>query len=188
MQRDCKRENKLTIIWHVIAGVKEEDEAAAVANELKNLVDKINRAVRDEKIRRVALTTVLAIQKPRIFDQGKDSTGAQIGKYSTEPISISRKNQSRDTGKTYFKGGYNEYKSAIGKNQGYVNLRDKDQMMMDYGVVFSGGDSGLGFQNPFNADKAGWMTEHFNKSIFPLSDSEADTIGNVIVQQLNQAI
>jgi hypothetical protein len=160
----------------------------AVANELKNLIDKINIAVRDEKIKRVALTTVLAIQKPRIFEKGLDDNGAQIGTYGSNPISISKKNQARNTGKTYFKGGYAEYKSAIGKNQGYVNLRNTDQMMMDYGVIFNGSETGLGFQNPLNANKAGWMQEKYNKEMFFLSDKEVDVIGNVIVQQLNRLL
>lgn len=165
-----------------------ENEAVAVANELIDLVNKINATIRDERLKRVALTTVLAIQKPRIFEKGLDSTGATIGKYSTNPISISKKNQARNTGKTYFKGGYAEYKSAIGKNQGFVNLRNTDQMMMDYGVVANGVDFGLGFQNSLNSDKSGWMTEKYRKDIFALSDREIEVFANVIVDQLNRAL
>lgn len=165
-----------------------ENEAVAVANELIDLVNKINATIRDERFKRVALTTVLAIQKPRIFEKGLDSTGATIGKYSTSPISISKKNQARNTGKTYFKGGYAEYKSAIGKNQGFVNLRNTDQMMMDYGVVTNGTDFGLGFQNSLNSDKSGWMTEKYRKDIFALSDREIEVFANVIVDQLNRAL
>lgn len=165
-----------------------ENEAVAVANELIDLVNKINATIRDERLKRVALTTVLAIQKPRIFEKGLDSTGATIGKYSTNPISISKSNQARNTGKTYFKFGYDQYKSDIGKNPGYVNLRNKDQMMMDYGLIINGLDAGLGFQNSHNADKAGWMTEKYNKPIFPLSDREIDVYANVVVQQLNRAL
>ena len=159
-----------------------------MANELIDLVNKVNATIRDERFKRVAISTVLAIQKPRIFDKGQDSTGAKIGNYSTNPISISRKNQARDTGITYFKAGYNQYKSAIGKNQGFVNLRNTDQMMMDYGIVSSGGDFGLGFQNSLNADKAGWMTEKYQKEIFALSDREIDVYANTVVAQLNQAL
>lgn len=159
-----------------------------VANELKNLVDKINNAVRSERFKRVALTTTLAIHKPRIFVKGQDASGATIGQYSTKPISISKKNQARNTGKTYFKTGYAEYKSAIGKNPGYVNLQNTGQEMMDYGIVSNGSDFGFGFQNPLNANKAGWHTEKYNKEIFALSDKELDVFATVTVQQLNQAI
>lgn len=159
-----------------------------MANELKNLVDKLNNAIRGERVKRVALSTTLAIHKPRIFQKGQDSTGSTIGQYGTNPISISKKNQARNTGKTYFKGGYAQYKSEVGKNPGYVILRNTDQMMMDYGVVSNGADFGIGFQNQVNADKAGWMTEKYDKDIFALSDSEVNVLANVIVEHIKQAL
>lgn len=159
-----------------------------VANELKNLVDKINSTIRSERVKRVALTTTLAIHKPRIFVKGQDASGGTIGQYGTNPISISKKAQARNTGKTYFKGGYAQYKSAIGKNPGYVNLQNTGQEMMDYGIVFNGSDFGFGFQNSLNADKAGWHTEKYNKEIFALSDSELDVHGNVLVDQISKAL
>lgn len=157
-----------------------------MANELKNLVDKLNNAVRSERFKRVALTTTLAIHKPRIFVKGQDASGGTIGQYGTNPISISKKNQARNTGKTYFKTGYAEYKSAIGKNPGYVNLQNTGQEMMDYGIVSNGSDFGFGFQNQLNADKAGWHTEKYKKEIFALSDKELEVFANVTIQQLNQ--
>ena len=157
-----------------------------MANEIKGLVDRINNAIRDEKHKRVAITTVLASHKPRIFQQGLDANGNQIGTYGTDPISISKKNQARNTGKTYFKGGYSEYKSAIGKNQGFVNLRNTDQMMMDYGIVQTGQEFGLGFQNNENGNKAGWMHEKYDKEIFALSDKEVDILTTVYVNQINR--
>lgn len=162
--------------------------AGAVANEYVDLINKINGAIRSEQNLRVALTTVMAIHKPRIFNQGQDSTGSKIGTYSTTPISISKKNQARNTGKTYFKGGYAEYHGAIGKGGSNVVLRNTDQMMIDYGIVFSGGKFGFGFQNGLNANKSGWMTDKYDKEIFQLSDSEVDVLGNVLVEQLNRAI
>lgn len=159
-----------------------------MANELKNLVDKLNNAIRGERVKRVALTTTLAIHKPRIFQKGQDSTGSVIGQYGTNPISISKKSQARNTGKTYFKGGYAEYKSAVGKNPGYVILRNTDQMMMDYGLVSNGADFGIGFQNQVNADKAGWMTTKYDKEIFALSDSEVNVLASVIVEHIKQAL
>jgi len=159
-----------------------------VANELTALINKINDAIKSDKHQRTALTTTLAIHKPRIFQQGLDANGSKIGTYGTNPISISKKRQARNTGKTYFKGGYAEYKSAIGKNQGFVNLRNTDQMMTDYGLVFNGGKFGFGFQNDINGDKSAWMTEKYQKDIFALSDSEVDVLANTLVAQLNQSI
>lgn len=167
---------------------KAVNAGVGVANEYVDLINKINGAVRSEQNLRIALTTVMAIHKPRIFASGEDASGGKIGTYGTNPISISKARQARNTGKTYFKGGYAQYKTAIGKNPGYVNLRNTDQMMIDYGIVQSGGNFGFGFQNSVNSEKSGWMTSKYDKEIFQLSDKEVDVLGNVLVDQLNRAL
>lgn len=110
-----------------------------MAKEIDDLIKRVNAAVRSDKAMRTALTTTLAVHKPRIFEKGLDANNNKIGTYSKEPISISKSKQARNTGKTYFKGGYSEYKSVIGKNPGFVNFRATDQMMMDYGILASNG-------------------------------------------------
>lgn len=149
---------------------------------------KLLEATRSDRILRTALTTVLAIHKPRIFEQGFDAKGVKIGTYSTKPISISKQNQARAIGKTYFKGGYSEYKTAVGKNPGYVNLRNTDQMAGDYGLIGSGLSWGFGFQNSENYNKSQWMQDKYQKTIFDISGYEegilADTLTNLIVQSI----
>lgn len=147
--------------------------------------NKIVEAIRSDKPKRIAATTVLALQKDRIFNKGKAADDSQIGTYSTNPISIAKNKQARQTGKTFFKGGYSEYKSAVGKNPGYVNLRNTDQMMADFGVMV-GEDVSIGFQNEFNADKAGWQSEKYQKDIFHQSDKEIDTFIAVLVDEQNK--
>ena len=159
-----------------------------MANELLGLVDRINSAIRSERVLRVAISTVLSEHKPRIFEQGLDGKGSKIGTYGTNPISISKKNQARQTGKTYFKGGYAEYKKDIGKNQGFVNLRNTDQMMIDYGIVYSGGKFGLGFQNDINGNKSNWMEEKYQKDIFDHTQSELDLLGEVISAEVKKIL
>jgi hypothetical protein len=160
-----------------------------MANEYMNLVNKLNDAIRSEKNTRIALTTTMAVHKPRIFEQGLDSKGQKIGTYGTKPISISKKNQARQTGHTYFPGGYAEYKTDIGKNPGFVNLRNTDQMMMDYGIVGNSSSGfGFGFQNDANSNKADWMTDKYDKEIFAASDKEVDTFVNTLLFQVNQSL
>lgn len=161
---------------------------ADVANELVTLVDRLNNAIRSERIMRTAISTVLSSHKPRIFEKGLDATGAKIGTYGTNPISISKKNQARQTGKTYFKGGYAEYKKAIGKNPGFVNLRNTDQMMMDYGIVQSGSQFGLGFQNKTNYDKSEWMTSKYDKDIFDHTQQELDILATVLTDEIQKSL
>jgi hypothetical protein len=134
------------------------------------------------------LVTTLAAHKPRIFEKGQDSSGSKIGTYSTTPASISKKNQARQTGRTYFPGGYAQYKTAVGKNPGYVNLRNTDQMMMDYGIVQNGKTFGFGFQNEENANKSQWMQEKYDKDIFMLSDSELEVMADVLVSNLDKEL
>lgn len=159
-----------------------------MANELTNLIQKINSAIRSDKNMRIALSTTLATHKGRIFEKGQDANSDKIGSYSANPISIARKNQARQTGKTYFKGGYAEYKSAIGKNQGFVNFRNTDQMMMDYGLVGSNGKFGFGFQNPVNNDKSIWLEDKFEKRVFDLTNQEENILADTLVAVIKRSI
>lgn len=159
-----------------------------MANELTAHIKKLTAIIRSDKTMRTALTTVLAVHKKRIFSDGKDESGQQIGTYSTNPISISKKNQARNTGRTHFKGGYSEYKSAIGKNPGYKNYRATDQMMMDYGLVVRGDNYGFGFQNEFNYNKAQWNQERDKKDVFVPSDQELDLLARTLKIQIESQL
>lgn len=159
-----------------------------MANEFTDLVTKINNAARSDRSIRIYLSTTLAVHKPRIFSQGFDAKGQKIGVYSTKPISISKNKQARNTGKTYFKGGYSEYKRAVGKHPGYVNLRNTDQMMMDYSLIGSGGNYGFGFQNTENAKKSHWMEQKYFKDIFDISRNEENVLADAVVDQLIKSL
>lgn len=159
-----------------------------MANEYLQLIDKVNNAIRSERIMRIAINSVLAVHKPRIFEKGLDGSDTKIGTYSTNPISISKKNQARNTGKTYFKGGYAEYKKEVGKNPGYVNLRNTDQMMQDYGLRINGQSFGLGFQNKLNYNKSQWMEEKYKKSIFDHDDNELKILADVLTFEVQKSL
>jgi hypothetical protein len=149
-------------------------------NDYSKIIDKLNTAIKDERFQRIAATTVLASYKTRIFSQGQDSKNTKIGTYGTKPISISKSRQARQTGKTKFEGGYAEYKSAIGKNPGFVNLRNTDQMMMDLGLLKNGPNFAFGFQNSVNGDKSVWMNEKYGKEIFLPTQPEIDLFSNTL--------
>lgn len=155
-----------------------------MANEFTDLIKKINEVVTSPRLLNTAMSTVLAVHKPRIFEQGFDAKGVKIGIYSTKPASISKKNQARDTGQTYFPGGYSEYKQAVGKNPGYVILRNTDQMYADYGII----GNGFGFQNTENYNKSQWMENKYQRPIFELSNYEEEVLTNVLVDQLKRAL
>jgi hypothetical protein len=138
-----------------------------VANELLNMVNKVNAAIRSDQIKRTALTTVLAIHKPRIFEKGQAEDGSKIGTYSKK---------------------YDERKKKLGRNPGFVNLRLSDQMQGDYTLIINGDNYGFGFQNDFNANKMSWNTDRFNKRIAALSESEMELLANVLTDLTFKAI
>ncbi len=152
------------------------------------LIEDINRLVQNQKIYVAATNTVLAAQKKRIFQDGKDSAQSKIGVYGTKPISIAKKDQAKQTGQTYFKGGYREYKSLLGKGGGsFVNLRNTDQMMFDLStVVVSQKEFGIGFQNKFNGDKKEWLETKYNKQIFATTPEEDELFVNVINYEIDK--
>jgi hypothetical protein len=152
-----------------------------VANEFTDLIKRINNAALSDRNLRTSLSTTLAVHKPRIFKDGFDAAGVQIGTYSTRPISIAKNKQARNTGRTYFKGGYAEYHGAIGKGSDRVNLRATDQMMMDYGLQGGAGDYGFGFQNSDNYEKSQWMENKYQKEIFDISKNELEVLADVTV-------
>lgn len=159
-----------------------------MANEITSLIQRINNAARSDRNLRIALTSTLAVHKPRIFSQGFDARGQKIGTYSTKPTSISKSNQARNTGKTYFKGGYAEYKRDVGKNPGFVILRNTDQMMMDYGLQGNGLNYGFGFQNTDNYNKSQWMENKYQKPIFDISKNEERILTEVLTDLFIKSI
>ncbi len=150
------------------------------------LINDLNRLLTSERVYIAAINSVLVAQKERIFVDGQASNNSKIGTYGTNPISISKKNQSRNTGKTYFKGGYREYKGLTGKGNGFVNLRNSDQMMMDLGVSINPAakEYGIGFNNEFNADKMEWNEERFGKEISDTTEQEDNLFVSLVESRI----
>ncbi len=150
------------------------------------LINDLNKILQSDKIYIAAVNSVLVAQKERIFIDGLASDGTKIGTYGTKPISISRKAQSRNTGRTYFKGGYREYKTLSGKGAAFVNLRNTDQLMMDLGTSVNAPSKeyAIGFNNTINGDKRDWMEEKYQKPIFETTEQEDDLFLSLIEGQL----
>jgi hypothetical protein len=159
-----------------------------VAAELTNLHKKVMDIALRGEVLRIAVTSTFAVHKPRIFEKGMSQKQGKIGKYGTNPISISKSRQAKQTGKTYFKGGYAEYKSAIGKNPGFVNLTNTGQMMADYGVIQKGKDLAYGFQNRENFEKVGWMEDKYDKDIFKVNDDELKIFNRVMDAEIKKRL
>lgn len=151
------------------------------------LISEVNKMLQVDRIAIAATNSVLAAQSKRIFQDGKDATGGNIGVYSTKPTYIAKGQQSRNTGRTFFPGGYRQYKQLTGKATNKVVLRDTDQMMMDLGTqVLGRNEYGIGFTNPFNKDKSEWMEAKYNKDIFSTSEQEDNLFIRTMEFEINQ--
>ena len=151
------------------------------------LISDVNKMLGMERAMIAATNTVMVAQKKRIFENGNDASGSKIGTYSTKKMYMSKSRQAKNTGKTKFEGGYREYKSLTGKESSFVNLWDTGQMRMDLGTtVISRSEYGIGFSNDFNADKAEWNEERFDKEIFITSDEEDELFVKVIEFELDK--
>ena len=109
-----------------------------MADEILNITTRVVQAAKSDRVRKIALTTVLSQHKTRIYENGMAADGSQIGTYSPK---------------------YAKLKASMGRNASFVNLQLTGQMKADYGMVVSGEQYAFGFQNPFNADKMNWMSE-----------------------------
>jgi hypothetical protein len=149
----------------------------------------------DNVVRTVALNA-LADVKTRIHQDGKASDNTDIGKYSTTPIYVSAKENpgksfGRPIGKTgrskfasgekkgqdhasrYFEKGYNEFKTAIGRNQiGKVNLSLSGQLDTQLTVIGTQSGYGLGWPNDEMFERAGHLEKKYGKKIWALSEEE----------------
>lgn len=138
--------------------------------------------LKNPKIAQIAIASTLALHKERIFVKGEDSRNTPIGRYGTNPISIGRKQQVRQTGQTSFPGGYAEYKSLLGQNR--VNLVNFGQMRDDYKFFTLGPNTyGYGFSNFKNAEKADGNERRFNKDIFQTTIAERNQVVTIMLAE-----
>jgi hypothetical protein len=95
----------------------------------------------------------------RIFAQGKDANGADIGlaKYGGE-----------------YSPSYLSQRKKKGLQGSKVILQSGAQsgMKTDFSVINDGKDLGLGFLNEHNADKSEWVEDTYNKEIFKSTKDE----------------
>lgn len=162
---------------------------------IRGLTQKIlNPETLDIAVRSVA-TTMLAEMKTRVFEEG-GATSGDIGKYSTKPLYVSinanpGKSFGQPTGKTgkskfttgkkagqshtskYFQRGYDEYKSAIGRNIGKVNLFLSGQFSQQMTVLPTPKGYGLGWTNTEMFNRAGAFTKKY-KRIWGLTENETE--------------
>lgn len=163
------------------------------------------------KIARIASESILSEVVERIHDKGLASDGSQIGQYSKKPMYVStlsnvgsKKAFGAPVGKTgvsmfkngkkhtsrYFQGGYEDYKTAIGRNKlGSVNLSLSGQMQNQLAVMPTQSGWGIGFQNAELLKRAVMFeTQKYKKQIWALSVDERAKLKQIITFEVRNAI
>lgn len=119
---------------------------------LKRIEGDIKKIEDPEYMLRPVMIELIPIIHERIHEKGQDASGSAIGDYKDSYM------------KTREKHGRKEGKKVV------ISLTR--QLENDYAVVATQKGYGIGFNNPLNFDKVGWVEEHFDKKIFSLTRAE----------------
>jgi hypothetical protein len=151
-------------------------------------------------------TATLAKLTQRIHQEGLAADGTDIGAYSTKPSYVSSKTGYAvepigKTGKSqfargkkkgqahtsqYFAGGYGQFKTAIGKSDGKVNLVLTGGLSEQLTVLGepSATGYGLGWINEEYLKRAQDLEQKYGKQIWALSEEERRSVAEVAQMEL----
>ena len=114
------------------------------------------------------LLTVHQQMTKRIFDDGQDANGLQIGEYS--PEYIKRRAQ-----------------SGLGTSSKVI-LQFTGQMRNDFLLLQDGDNFASGFTNQFNGDKSFWTEDTYDKKIFDLTEKEEGLLQELIDRKVDATL
>lgn len=126
---------------------------------LKSILKKMRILEKTKRLETAIATTMLAVTADRIFTQGKDASGNDIGTYSPGYIKQRRKNNYPSSSK--------------------VILQATRQMANDWSVIGTDNGVGLGFKNAENANKSEYVEDTYNKDIFKHTKDELTLLDKV---------
>lgn len=161
---------------------------------LSNLGQSLKAIMDPNYLLRPVAIEVLPMMTERIHKEGKASDGGQIGTYSKGYLAL-RSGQFKNT-QTFKKGA----KKGQQKNAGFITKRGGEniesfkikreqynrgsdpkiivsltrQLENNWSVLETPNGYGIGFTNPFNADKLRWVEEMKDKVISNLTTEEID--------------
>lgn len=136
---------------------------------------------------RVAARDVIPDMADRIFDKGQNSTGGDIGRYSTNPLSILKTDMPRvvsgtrsSTKSVFFQGGYAQFKRELGYDN--VNWRVFGNLMRDFlspKETVNGRSITYTVKRNDNQEKLNDLTNKYGKTVTDLSTKESETVSRV---------
>ena len=133
------------------------------------ILKKLNILQDREYLLRPVAFDVVSLMTERIHQEGQASDGNQIGQYSNN----------------YLKQRVKKYNRKEDKK---IVVSLTRQLENDWSVIATERGYGIGFLNTFNLQKAGWVEEIKDKSIFKLTKREADYARDKLQQLITDAI
>lgn len=115
------------------------------------------------------------------------STNVKSKKTTSKKVGVKANGTTRRS--TYVKGGYEEYKTRIGRNElGKVNLSLSGQMNAQFVVLEDGNRYFLGWPNDLYGDIAEGQETHFRKKIWKLTAEEEKKFAEEFEKQMILAL
>lgn len=134
----------------------------------------------------------------RIHNEGTNVSGTRIGAYSAKALYINPKYSPQkfdgagkegrktfiSTGKPhktrYFKSGYKQYRSAVGRESGFVNLQLSGSLKANWQMVKTPSGYSIGFISAKKALIAEGMEDHFNCKIWGVTNNDRTIINEIV--------
>lgn len=148
-----------------MATIKINTNIAEVSNRVARKLDRLKD--REQLIRPLCFD-LIELMKKRIHEDGKNSSGSQIGTYSNEYLKRRQKHYNRSA-----------------DNRVIVSLTR--QLENDWSVIATEKGYGIGFKNSFNLQKARWV-EAKKGVIFSLTAQENQYAIDFIAFKTNEAL
>ena len=144
----------------------------ATVTNISQVVDQIKTRfdiLRDkEYLLRPLAVEIIPMMKERIHVDGKASDGSQIGEYANS---------------------YMRRRQEAGRGQSRkIIVALTSQLEQDWAVLATNTGYGVGFNNPFNAEKLRWVEEQKSKIISNLSAEEKQYITERVQELVNGAL
>lgn len=158
-------------------------------------------AIQDkDRMLRSCAAAILPVMKTRIHEKGLDSNDQQIGIYTPGYMKVRTGNfgnskrftKGKNKGKTKDAGAYSRGKNAGKPRKQYNRTSDTKkvyslarQMENDFSIQPTPTGYGLGFSNPFNAEKANWVQEQDGKIVYRPTKNESQLLVDVAIEYVN---
>lgn len=149
------------------AMIKVQSNIKVVSGRIKQRLEQLKNK---EYVLRPVATEVIPLMTERIHQKGLATDDSQIGTYSNSYLALRQKKYKRDA-----------------SNKVIVSLTR--QLENNWAVIATQNGYGIGFLNPFNAQKARWVEAQKDKRIFSLTKGETqyavDRINELVKDALN---